>query len=438
MRKSVLSLILATTLAGAHAQEELSAPFLKGAWAAYQANPAALPEGRIAVGLPTFYNNIYISSVTYNDLFGHDTQGLPFIDVDRAINRLSTENTIRENLQWGTLGVAFNFDAWSFSIQHGIRHNAYLRYPKTLAQLIWQGNAQFIGQEVAVGPDTHLFSYHELALGAAWRLGAKATLGARVKGLSGIADVSTPRHSLHLTTDEEAYALSLRSDLLVNNAGAISYEGFESLSLDFHFGRFDASRLTRRNYGYAFDVGLAVVTGRFHWGLSALDLGRIQWRDNVENYTLEGVRTFSGLDISASFFNDSIRFGSLLDTLAEAFDVEKGFAPYSVDLPARVYFSGEYLIDAKWRAGAVFYLEPYRGRQFTAAAVSANFRAFPFLDLGMVYAWRHGTFDHVGMNASIYVGPVHGVIATDNLFSALQIKDSHSANLRIGLGLALY
>jgi len=417
------------------AQEELGTHFLRGTWQAQHTNPALVPEGRFFLKLPGIYNNIQISSVTYNDLIVEE-DGRTVLDIDRAIARLDEQNLIREQLQIVTLGLGASFGKLNLNLQHSLRYNAFMDYPKTLPQLIWQGNAQFIGQQVDASTDTHLFGYHELALGAALDIGEHLTIGGRFKFLSGIADASTERNRLLLTTDTLSYALELDTDLLVNSSGTVSYENFRELGVNFDFGRFDLERIGSGNNGYAFDLGMQLRLGKFDLAASVLDIGRIRWDEDVSNYTLEGIKTFEGLDISEGLLSDSTSFGSVIDSLENAFDVVETNDAFEGRLGSQLYVSASFQLNEAWRLGALFYTENYRGRSFPAAAMGANAQVLPFLNLGATYAWRSESFDNLGLNAVLRAGPLQFVVATDNILSALQLKDSHSANLRVGLNLA--
>lgn len=419
----------------AWSQEELGSHFLRGTWQAQYTNPALIPEGSFFVKLPGVYNNIHISSVTYNDLIVEEGDKT-ILDIDRAIAKLDDQNLIREQLQITTFGLGANFGNLNLHLQHSLRYNAFMDYPKTLPQLIWQGNAQFIGQQVDVSTDTHLFGYHELALGAALEIGKHLTIGGRFKFLGGIADAATERNQLLITTDTLSYALELDADLLVNSSGTVSYESFRELGVNFDFGRFDLERIAGGNNGYAFDLGVQLRLGKLDLAASMLDIGRIRWDRDVSNYSLEGIKSFDGLDISEGLLSDSTSFGSVIDSLEQAFGVTETDNAFEVRLATQAYFSAGYQLNESWRLGALFYMENYRGRVFPAAAVAANAQLLPFLNLGATYAWRSESFDNLGLNAVLRAGPLQIVAATDNILSALQLKDSHSANLRVGLNLA--
>ena len=75
MKKFLLFIAGLLSLSALTAQEELSTHFLRGTWQAAYSNPALLPRDKFIVKLPDVYDNIYISSVTYDDLIGEDEQG---------------------------------------------------------------------------------------------------------------------------------------------------------------------------------------------------------------------------------------------------------------------------------------------------------------------------------------------------------------------------
>ena len=201
---------------GASAQQDYSAHFLTNDWRAAYTNPALMPKG-VYIALPGIYNNLLVTNVTYNDLVVDDGMGGTVIDVDNAIAQLGPTNTLRENLDIETIGLAFTLGNVTLSAGHRVRYTGYTLYPKTLPQLIWQGNAQFIGEMVDFSTDIDLLGYHEFSLGAAVDVGP-LRIGGRAKLLSGIGTAYTERSHVQLTTDDEVDLLELDADFRVNNS----------------------------------------------------------------------------------------------------------------------------------------------------------------------------------------------------------------------------
>lgn len=417
------------------AQQDLSTHFMRHTWQAHRTNPALYPDYGVSIGLPGVYNSLWIENLTYNTLFTTDANGQQVIDINSSIAALEGQNRIREQLDLETLSLGLRLGPVGLSFAHAFRFNAYLDYPKALPQLIWQGNAQFIGQEVSFGPQTDIYAYQEFAVGAMVDLAKWVQVGGRVKFLSGAGSVSTANSGLRLRTDDEIYALTLDADFRLNTAASINYNGFDDVRANFDFASFSLDQLTTGNNGFAFDIGARIDLGKLDLSASLLDIGQITWDEDVSNYSLNGVYEYEGLDLAQGIFEDSTSFGSVLDTLKQIYEVKETQESYEMALPRRMYLSATLQLRENWTVGGLFYSERYRGQTFTAAALSTNLQVLSMLNVGALFAYRDRRFDNLGLNATFKLGPVQLMSATDNILTVFQPKDSNSSSLRIGLNL---
>ena len=207
MQKSLLTtlyLYLCCLLPLIAQQEELSTLLIPNTWQANRLNPAVVPDARFVIGGPGLYNNLRVNNIVYNDLFITNEQGETVLEVDNAIAQLEDQNRILENLDIETLSVGAKLGNIWVTLGHSLRSNAHLDYPKTLPQLIWQGNAQFIGQTVSFGPKVDLNTYHEISLGFAFEVSQGFTLGGRVKYLSGINNIYRISHTNTLVVQQRS------------------------------------------------------------------------------------------------------------------------------------------------------------------------------------------------------------------------------------------
>ena len=419
------------------AQQELGLHFLRDNWLARSTNPAFGSDHKLVIGLPGVYNNLLITNLVYNDLVIEEG-GQKVLDINRGIDKLeANSNIIRENLRVETVQVGIQLDNWLLSLGHSVRFNAFLDYPKTLPQLIWQGNAQFVGQNVDFSTDTQLFGYNEFNLGLSIPITPKLRLGGSLKYLTGFGDISTETNRLSLYTDDDVYQLRLNSDLTINNTGSIEYNGFRDLQVNYNFGQFEGEDLFTGNNGLAFDLGLQLDLGKLDIAASILDIGQINWESSVKNYTLKGDYEFDGLDIADEILDDATALGSVIDTLIETYEVVETSLSYSTKLGTKTYLSATYQLTEKWRLGALFYNEEYRGKNYPSVAIGGTVALKPWLTAGAHYAIRNETYDNIGLNLQARIGPVNILAATDNLLTALDIKNSNSANIRLGMYLAL-
>jgi hypothetical protein len=434
---SVLFLFL--TLGSLRAQIDLSTYTLSDSWQATQLNPAfcARLEG-LHIGLPGLRNDLGLSNLKFND-FVRSEGDRTFIDADAAIERLEPfDNILTERLDVETVGVGYSFGSLFIGLQHRLRYVAYVNYPKTLPQLIWQGNAQFIGQTVSFGPDFELNGYHEIALAGALPIGENLRLGARVKLLSGIANTSTVSTELNLTTGEENYELTVDGDYRVNTSGALNYDGYENLALDFQFGKLQANNLFGGNTGWAFDLGIDAQFGALQISASVLDLGgQLDWQDEVANYTIDEPRTYEGLDVVQNIFDDSLSFAGILDTLEGQYEPTETAVPFTTELSTKYYFRLGYRVTDRLTAGAILFGEQYRGDFDPAAALTGNYLLTDRWQVGVLAAYRRASFANLGVNLTYGVGPLRLMLATDNIITVFSPKGSKQASLRVGASLAL-
>lgn len=427
---------------GLFAQQEIGLHFMHHLWQANKTNPAIVPEANLVIGLPGIRNNLFFTGPAYDDIVFKNEADRSVIDIDRAIAFLQPENLIRDDLELETISFAFKIHGLTFSFSHAIKYSVFLQYPKTLPQLIWQGNAQFIGETVSLNNDLELTGYNEYAFGAAYKIGGKLTLGAKAKFLNGIGNVSTDRahRRASLFTDPDIFQLTLDADYRLNSSGALDYESFRDFHLDFNYDPASTQNLFTQNKGFAVDLGLRLEIGKFDISVSMLDLGSIDWKADVRNYIADGTFKYDGLDFSQALTGQSVNFDEALDTLEQIFQVTEINTGYSTGLPAKVYVSATYQLNKNWEIGGLFFTESYRGKTFPAVALSANVDLIPeIISLGATYAILHDdSFDNIGLNAVVKLGPVQFFGTTDNIISAFQPGNKQNFSVRLGLNLVFF
>ncbi|MEL7160581.1 MAG: DUF5723 family protein, partial [Bacteroidota bacterium] len=371
--------------------QDLTVPLLSDTWQATFSNPALYGQGRgrLTVGLPGLSNDLVAENVTYNDLLLTEN-GQRILDLSRLPDLLEERNTLRDDFSLETIGAALRGGRLSFGLYHRVRAAGELDYPKTLVQLVVQGNAQFIGQTVEIAPAGFGTSFHELGLGASYAITDQLHFGGRIKYLSGIADVRTlPGGSLRLTTGEENFALTLDQDLTINTAGTIDYNGLDDVGVNYDLNRIRTDDLFSQNNGLAFDFGLFADLGKLRLQAAANDLvGKIDWSNEVSTFRLRGADAFSGLDVLEQVLEDSVSFDSALDSLRLEFEPTEGSEPYRSDLYATYLIGGEFDLTERLTAGLliVHYARPLEAE--TAFALSARYAVLDELTVGFNYNAR--------------------------------------------------
>ncbi|MBK8878079.1 MAG: hypothetical protein IPN74_05875 [Haliscomenobacter sp.] len=422
--------------AGLGAQHDLSTHFMSGVYQAMWSNPATVPDHRVVISLPGVYNHFWNSGFSWSDAIREDPGGQRTLDIDRLIDGLESKNFIKERLDIQTFGLAVQAGNWTFSAGHQARFHAYAYYPKELAQLIWKGNAQFIGQTVSIGPELFTRGYQEFHLGLAVRPRESFRLGARVKLLSGIGDASTSRSDLALSTSDDIYQLTLSSDFQFNATAPLQYNGLDDFTVDVDAADFPFDQLFSKNNGIALDLGAEFFLDRLTLRASVLDLGRITWKQDATNLSLTGDFEFKGLDVFRQLLDDTSNIaGGVIDSLEAIYDIRQSFVQYRTALPMQTFLSATLALNDSWDLHALAYGERLGSRFFPAFAAGAQMRVGRFMQWGLSYVARYYQYDQMGANVSIRLGPIQAVASTDHLPGLVGWKKAHQANLRLGLNL---
>lgn len=437
LRTCALALMI---VCGTLCAQDLTVPLFSDSWQATFSNPALYGQakGRLTVGLPGINNDLYSESVTYNELLLNEN-GRRILDLNRLPGLLADRNELRDDFSIETIGVGLRGDRFSLGLYHRLRAAGQADYPKTLAQLVIEGNAQFVGQTIEIAPLIFGTSYHEVGLGASVAITDNIHLGARIKYLSGIADVRTGASaSLRLTTGEENYALSLDQDLTLNTAGTVNYNGLDDVGINYDFNRIETDDIFSENNGVAFDLGLFATFGKLRVQAAANDLaGKINWTNDITSFRLEGTDEFSGLDILAQVLEDSLSFIDALDSLQLTFEPTEDNAPYDSKITSSYLIGGEYDVTDRLTAGflLVHYRRPLSNE--TAFALSARYRIINALTVGLNYNARKNAVANFGAHVYAHLGPVNLIASTDNLMTVFRQKDSSRAGVRLGASLSI-
>lgn len=426
-------LILSTNI---FAQQELGLHLMQHTWQTATTNPAIVPEQQLVIGLPSIYANHYLSGINYKDLLGDKNSDENTLMIGNAISKMKDKNFLREQATIETISVGYRLGSVFLSLNHAVKYQAFLNYPKTLPQLIWQGNAQFVGQTIDLDNDLQITGYNEIGLGIAAQVANFISVGARIKLLTGIGDISTAQQELSLLTSDDIYQLTLDGNYKINSSSYFEYGGINDFNFQFDFGKINAGNIFTSNIGVGIDLGIQVQLEKLNLAFSAIDIGQIKWTKNVNNYEIDTPTEYTGLDVVQAFTEGNISLDSALDTLEQVFTVRSTTDSYTTKLPTRLYLSTNYQLHERWRLGAVVQTEFFREELFSSFAIGGNYTLNKFLTFGITYAVINDVYDNIGLNAVLNMGPLQLFATTDNIVSAFNVVDNN-ANARIGLNLLL-
>lgn len=409
-----------------YAQQEQSILFQDDVFQASYANPAQLPDNNIIIKLlPSAYFNVANTGFNYNDLIREEGD-TSFIDIDQVIGQLRRSNYLQQNLEIEPFALTLRFNRFYIGTSLRIRQSVFANYPRTLVQLGWQGNSDYIGQTVDIGPNFQVKGFLEFSVLGGWHYNDSWSFGARAKYLVGLADISTDRSSATLYTNPDIYQLTLNSDYRINTSGVPI---FDTANIQ----QFNA-RAFRGNNGFALDMGTTYQFNKqLKFGVSITDLGFINWTDQVNNYYSNGTFQYDGVDVAALVLDDDVEFDAILDTLQERFRFRQTQDSYRTWLPTKLYLHAHFTPIKSISLGALLYNEFYKGQLLPAITLSGRKKFGKFFSAGATYSVRNRRFDNIGANFQLSLAFLQVYLTSDNLLPILAPFEARNTNLHIGV-----
>lgn len=177
------------------------------------------------------------------------------------------------------------------------------------------------------------------------------------------------------------------SALLAENGKVNSFSLFEgSKSIEY---------LTNTgNPGFGVDMGINwKVSKKLSFSLSTIDLGKINWKTNLNSKYLDGSYRFSSSSVT-NWFNDKgeefiskIRVNSnFLDSISNLFDVTYMRSTFSRNLPVTFFAGINYLVNPKLKLSFVDRYVSLKDLDYNSFSVNVNYELSPSLSIGSGYS----------------------------------------------------
>ena len=413
-------------------------------------NPAFSGDSKVSIGIPgisSFYFSYNNNAFQANDVFSSDldlsVNGLrnttpsanefvdALLDPGSITNNLTDRNYLMTNFQLDLFHLKINKGKHSFGFNVTEKVSAMIVFPKSLFELIQNGNGGAnLGQTISVnglGPD---FShYREFGFSYSQIVNQKLSLGGRLKILSGMENVSFSKSHFGWTTDELDYSWDITGSYTLNTSGVANGMAFEDLLMG------------KGNRGFGLDLGASYqVNDQLNLSASITDLGFINWsNDNMIVSTDDFSIDFDGIDVFS--LNDSTDIGSLFtDVYESAIDSINGqmdsTSTYNTRLHPRVLIGGNYSINDKLNLGLLLQGQFYGPVTKYGASVSANYQVLPSLSAVASYTVTDKSYNNVGIGMMWDKGPVQIYAITDNILG-LNISNTQNVHARLGINVAL-
>ncbi|MEM6763352.1 MAG: DUF5723 family protein [Bacteroidota bacterium] len=433
MKRLILFFALVCAILSGFSQQELGLYFMPGAVQSQRYNPAFLQEEKVNLSLASIGMGVAHTGFSFGDIIfpvpgSTETQ----LNVESALRVMDEQNHFRFQTSVDVLNLSVRLRGLQIGFGYQAKADALLQYPKTLAQLAWGGNTQFVGNEINIAPSFQIQGYHEFSLSAGWKVGRIFQGGLRMKYLVGLANLSTANQDATIFTDANNYATTVSTDYVIQSS-MIDMGSPEAFAVSI------SPQAFTQNTGYGIDAGAVIqLTKKLSIAISGVNiLSNINWQDSVSQFTSRGTYTFSGLDAAEAITGGEIETESVLDSISSRLEFTETNDPYITQVPTQIYASAHFQPINTFRLGALIFQEWYRGRQFPGMMLSANKDLGKIVTAGLTYSMRTRSFDNLGANVLLRGGPVVMFLVTDNFTALLTPRSAREINFRWGMNIAI-
>jgi Family of unknown function (DUF5723) len=404
------------------AQQDLVTHFLRNTWQANLTNPALLPNDRkIHICTASYYFS-GSSPVSISDFITKpNTKNVLSVNNDSWVYGLDDKNYLESNVNIQTGAISFPvYKNVYVNLNHAFVYNQYTDFSRNIPELLYRGNAPFIGKTADLSHNILTEAHSELGLGLTYKV-ENLSLGIRLKSYNGMGGVFTGKSDLALTTDTAIYALKLQADYQLK-----VFEPYK-----------DLTKALTSNGGYGVDLGFAFKFPRLEVAISALDLNAsMLFKNNGKTYSAKGIEAFDGLE---TFNLQKTSYSELRDTIKSALNIkEEAGGEFVVNLPPRIYASALYQITPQFRMGGLLYTESTKFETKIGISLNGQYDITPWFNMGMSYSIRDNQKTNIGMYSSMRLwGKVQLYSATDNILTFFNPFDARSSNARFGMNITL-
>ncbi|MFY9154138.1 MAG: DUF5723 family protein [Prolixibacteraceae bacterium] len=437
------------------AQESTTLQFMKGMPQSDLQNPALHNDSsKVVIGLPGLSGAYFDfnSPFAVNDVIHKGTGMLAdslVVDIDRFYNKLGNTNPVQQhmNLPLFYLGIRSKKSFYSLGVT--FKEIAQFSFEKSLVAFIKDGNDPYLGQNYNLGDLTvNSFGYSEIALGYSNEvIRNKLTIGAKVKALYGNFAAQTERMNVKVETAADGSSLSLKTDMKINLASPLTVE----YDQDGYFSGMNSDNIEPTdvimqtdNFGLAFDLGAVYkVTPKLNLSASIIDIGKISFKNNVDNFTKSSSYNWSGIDFSNSidksgenYVNPSDIAEGELDKMESTFKPKKSdFSSnaFDVKIPTKIFIGGTYEINDKFNVGILDRLYKFGNTSTNSVTLSGNAFLGNFFSLTGSYSIIGNSNNNIGLGAAFRLGFMQLYLVSDNLLSLNDPAKAQFVNARFGM-----
>ncbi len=456
IKKYILTIIaVSTATVGVSAQTLDGAYFLDGSSHRHQLNPALIPSrGYVDIPILGGLNFSVATDLTYSD-FIYPSEGDKLqtflsdeVSPEEFDKNINDRNTLNFNFDMSI--IAFGFHKWNGfnTFELSLHSNTSTSLPGDLFRFLKNGSNGLSTKYDLKNIELSNKEYAEIALGHAHRINEQWTVGAKIKGLLGLADAKAHFEKLSLTMSDEQWHMQSRG-VVDLSCGGIVLEHNEDGEIDGI--DFETSGLGPAGGGAGIDLGVTYSPIKnLVLSLAVTDLGFLVWNKNLRAETPDGEILYDGFENIGgdSYIDDN---GEEVDPFDEEVDqltdeLEALFVLNEVEankkrkswLTPKLSVGAEYqVLNNKISFGVLSTTRFYANNTHTSLMGSVNLKPLTWIQLGV-----NGTVSNISnsFGAILIFGPLFvGAEITSLRVTPeyIPLGNQLTANINFGLSIPL-
>lgn len=401
-----------------------------------QLNPATQPKCGFYFGLPGLssieinggntavgFNDVYLYKPVTDSLYYRPLQS----DKDRVdfLGKLKKNNYIYSDgrLDWLSFGLRINKNYFSFSAADRVEARGNIPYDLINLGINFNqstaGNNSFNFDGIGL----NAIWFREYAIGISHEINERLTFGIRGKLLFGKANISSKSSSITFPqTGPDVWKTSVALDINTSipnltigydKDGKVNIDSIKSGSVS---GWNDTRKIVmnRRNVGAALDIGVILKPEEMlSISASIIDLGFIQWNNNLNNFSTSGNYDFRGLPISLS---DSGKMAkALVDSLKKLYSFETDHESYMTSLSGKLYVGAHLQLVRGVGVGFLTRFQLLDKAIRSQYTLSLNLSPGEAFSTSFSYTIADGVYDNLGLGLSFKAGPFNWYLMSDRI-----------------------
>lgn len=366
----------------------------------YSFNPAFLnPQNRFTFsifplgGISVGYNNQEaVKQMTTKFLQGNTTDQA-YRDL---LQSLADRTTFNQAIEITFLSFTYRSELGNFNFRIRENENFSIGMKGSVANFVFRGGIQHTEVGVSQGMPAQGMHYREYSIGYSlpekdhkFTAGIRAKLyfgkGAFSSGLSGIIQKGG---SNYLLQANGKVLISVPEVNTLNSDGSISSVSF--------FGGSKTSEylMNRGNTGFGLDLGFKYEpTPELSLSASVTDLGKINWKTNLNSRYMSGEYTIDGTTVNSTTSaggNEIITKkngnGAIADSINNLFEIHYDHSPFSLRMPVSVYAGIKYKLNSGVNINFTDRYVILKNMNYNSLAVTADFDVSKKLSVNAGYA----------------------------------------------------